>query len=149
MEKIALKQQQLLAALERLGQAVEYCEKVKKNELTMPALAQDELYRVVRDSLMQRFEFCADQFWKYLKLYLETQLSQPIDLNAPRPVIRTACKAKMISEEDAQLFLEMLDDRNMTSHIYREEIADIISTNTKHYHQAMLCTAQKLAPHAM
>ena len=146
MEKLTFKHEQLLAALERMEEAVIHLERVEKNELQIPSLSQEELYRSMRDSLMQRFEFCADQFWKYLKIFLDEKLKQKVNFNAPGAVIRTACQTKMISEADTKIFLEMMDDRNMSSHIYKEEIAERISVRTVGYHKLMYHYVQKLSP---
>jgi len=37
------------------------------------------------------------------------------------------------SEEDVVLLLEMIDDRNMTSHTYKEEIAEMIFSKIEIY----------------
>lgn len=146
MEKLTLKHQQLLTALDRMKEAIDHLKNIENNKLKIPDMPQEEFYRIVRDSLIQRFEFCSDQFWKYLKRFLEEKLSQGIEITAPRPVIRTACKIKLLTEEDTLVLIKMIDDRNMSSHIYKEEIADIISAKTANYYKIMRHYAQKLTP---
>jgi nucleotidyltransferase substrate binding protein (TIGR01987 family) len=146
VEKVTFKHEQLLAALERMEEAIIHLERVEKNEFQIPGLSQEELCRSMRDSCIQRFEFCADQFWKYLKLFLDEKLKQKIKFNAPSAVIRAACQAKMISEADTKIFLEMMDDRNMSSHIYKEEVAEKISAHTAGYHKLMHHYTQQLSP---
>ena len=30
-----------------------------------------EMHKLMRDGMIQRFEYCIDNFWKFLKIYLE------------------------------------------------------------------------------
>ena len=75
---------------------------------------------IIRDSLIQRFEFTFEQAWKVMKLYLEDQgiLDEAL---APRSTIRCAFKHKLIDNGD--IWIEMMLDRNRTSHMYDEETA--------------------------
>ena len=68
-----------------------------------------------------------------------------VQFNAPKQTILTACKAKLITEEDAEIMLEMIDDRNMTSHMYKEEIANQVSTKIENYYAIIKKYADKLA----
>jgi nucleotidyltransferase substrate binding protein (TIGR01987 family) len=142
MGKIDLKTTQLLDALDRLEESVVDFEKIK--EKTEKNSNEDErLYRTYRDSMIQRFKLCADLFWKYLKRYLVEELQQKIDINAPKPVIRTACKAKLLSEEDAESAIKMIKYRNMSSHIYKEEMADRIASKISGYLSLMNRSARR------
>ena len=46
--------------------------------------------------------------------------------------------------KDAELILKMINDRNMSSHIYKEEIADIISAEIPEYYKVMKSYIDKL-----
>ena len=153
MEKLSLKREKLFSALDRLGEAVSDLKKV--NQLTdqqFEELSQqfdffekENMYRARRDSLIQRFELCSDLFWKYLKLYMTERLDRTIEVNAPRTVIRDAHNAKIITEEDTIALLEMISDRNMSSHIYKEEIADQIAVKAVSYYKIMKKYTDKFA----
>ena len=52
---------------------------------------------VLRDAMIQRFEYSTEAFWKYLKAYLSIEHNLPTI--SPREVIRTGLKAKLYSEE--------------------------------------------------
>ena len=80
---------------------------------------------ILRDALIQRFEYSTEAFWKYLKAYLQTEHN--LSANSPREVIRTGLTAKLYIEETSQELLQMLDDRNLTSHTYVEELAESIA----------------------
>jgi len=74
---------------------------------------------VVRDGFIRRFEFTYELAWKTTKVYLED--TGMIDINSPKAVIKEAYAQKLISDE--KNWLLMLNDRNMTSHMYKEDMA--------------------------
>lgn len=140
MEKLILKYTQLNSALDRLNEAVvDFEDNMKKK-------AAERLMDSLRDSMIQRFEFTLDLFWKYIKLYLEKELKKNIEFNSPKTVIREACKTKIITEQDSEKILKMVDDRNMSSHIYKEEIADDISSRIPEHYKIMEKYTQELKP---
>lgn len=65
--------------------------------------------------------------WKTLKVIFEEE--GLLNLNTPRLVVKEAYGAGLINDED--LWLTMLKDRNLTSHIYDEEVAIKISDNIR------------------
>jgi len=136
MEKIILKHKQLSAALDRLHEGLVYFDAFQKHEGKLDFIDQAALYRMLRDSLIQRFEFCVDLFWKYIKKYLEKEMRE-IPLGSPKTVIRAACNAKMITEDDTEKIFGMIKDRNMSSHIYKEEMANQIESRLKQHYTLM------------
>ncbi len=74
---------------------------------------------IIRDGLIQRFEFTYELSWKTTKVYLENL--GIVDKNSPKAVIKEAYAQGLISNEENWLL--MLHDRNMTSHIYQETLA--------------------------
>ncbi|WP_425801195.1 nucleotidyltransferase substrate binding protein [Desulfitobacterium sp. Sab5] len=97
-------------ALQRLKEAV--------NEFNQPDASD-----VIRDGVIQRFEFTYELAWKTTKIYLED--SGIVDVNSPKAVIREAYSQKLITNE--KTWLLMLNDRNMTSHMYKKEMAEDIA----------------------
>jgi len=84
------------------------------------AAAQPET-DLVRDAVIQRFEFTFELVWKSLKLYLERQ---GLDCGGPRSTLKKAFAEGLInSQEEADVWLQMLEDRNLTSHAYDEALA--------------------------
>ena len=90
---------------------------------------------ILRDALIQRFEYSTEAFWKYLKAYLQTEHN--LSANSPREVIRTGLTAKLYIEEMSQELLQMLDDRNLTSHTYVEQLAESIAHRIPDYSKNM------------
>lgn len=85
---------------------------------------------VIRDGLIQRFEFTYELSWKTIKEYLEE--IGIVDKNSPKAVIKEAYTQKLIVNEENWLL--MLNDRNMTSHVYEEKMAEEIAQRiSNHY----------------
>ena len=79
---------------------------------------------IVRDAAIQRFEYTFESLWKLLKEFLKEK--EGVLCNAPKSCFREAFAVGIISEDDTVKCLEMTDDRNMTSHTYREEVAQVL-----------------------
>lgn len=91
---------------------------------------------IVRDAVIQRFEFTFEVVWKALRLYLE---HQGYECGGPRSTLKKAfVEALVPTEEEADIWLEMLDDRNLTSHAYDEALADRIYERIIHDYAALL-----------
>jgi nucleotidyltransferase substrate binding protein (TIGR01987 family) len=80
---------------------------------------------LLRDGVIQRFEFTFELAWKTLKAVFEDE--GLIGLNSPKTVLREAFAAELIKEDE--LWLAMLNDRNSTAHIYNEHLANEICHN--------------------
>jgi len=78
-----------------------------------------EFTEYVQDSVIQRFEFTFELLWKTLKSYLEIQW---FDEKTPRNVLKKSFEIDLI--DDIDLFLDMIDIRNLTSHTYDENLAE-------------------------
>ena len=79
---------------------------------------------IIRDSLIQRFEFTYElthktlmEFMKYLGVTLENSF--------PRSIYKKAYVNNLISND--KVWISLLEDRNSTSHIYSEDLADEIA----------------------
>ncbi len=79
---------------------------------------------IVRDAVIQRFEFTFELTWKALQLYLE---HRGLECGSPRATLKKSFSEGLIqSPEEADVWLQMLDDRNLTSHAYDEALAQRI-----------------------
>lgn len=66
-----------------------------------------------RGGLIQFFETSFELAWKTLKDYLE---SEGIDTKTPRDTLKQAFQIGLVA--DGNMWIRMLDDRNMMSHTY-------------------------------
>ena len=106
-----MKKVEVLLAIEKLNKAF-----LKLREGIESASTELE-----KDGVIQRFEFTFELLWKTLRIILEYK---GIEVRSPRSAIKEAFKAGLI--EDDEILLDMLEDRNLSSHIYSEEIAEQI-----------------------
>lgn len=79
-----------------------------------------------RDGVIQRFEFTFELAWKTLKIFL---LKQGIITKSPAEAFKESFKFGLI--KDDEIFLDMLEDRNQTSHIYSKEMSKGIFNRIK------------------
>jgi nucleotidyltransferase substrate binding protein (TIGR01987 family) len=127
---IQLKKKQTERALESLQELV-------------PQYLENKQSIILRDAMIQRFEYSTEAFWKYLKAYLLTDHN--LSANSPREVIRIGLTAKLYSEEISKELLQMLDDRNLTSHTYVEELAESIAGRILAYSKNMHAVMHSLS----
>jgi nucleotidyltransferase substrate binding protein (TIGR01987 family) len=80
--------------------------------------AKDDLEK---DGVIQRFEFTVELLWKTLKIILG---HEGIICNTPRECLKSAFRIGLIKDDEE--FLNMLEDRNRTSHIYSKEESEEI-----------------------
>ena len=85
--------------------------------------AKDDLDK---DGVIQRFEFTVELLWKVLKAILAYQ---GIECYSPRNCIKEAYKTYLI--DDDEIILDMLEDRNKSSHVYSETISEEIFERIK------------------
>ena len=78
--------------------------------------------KLARDGIIQRFEFTCELAWKTAREWLLEQ--GHVELNSPKAVMRQAFADGLVSDSDG--WIGLLNDRNMTSHIYDENTADQI-----------------------
>ena len=77
---------------------------------------------IILDLTAQRFEFTYEMAWKALKRLLDYL---GVDAKYPRAVFREAYLLRLI--EDEAIWLDMIEMRNLSSHVYDEsEIAVLL-----------------------
>ncbi len=74
---------------------------------------------LVKDAVIQRYEYTFELSWKLMKSILHYQ---GIELTFPREILRESFAVGWIN--DALIWDNMLIDRNLTSHVYQEKKAD-------------------------
>lgn len=111
-----MKKTEVLLSINKLKKAFETLK-----EGTIQANSQLE-----KDGVIQRFEYTFEIFWKTLKILLSYL---GIECHSPRSCIKEAFRQGFI--EDDEIFLDMLEDRNRSSHIYEEKTAEEIFERIK------------------
>ncbi|MCC6601982.1 MAG: nucleotidyltransferase substrate binding protein [Anaerolineae bacterium] len=85
---------------------------------------QRPLTKLEGQGLIQGFEFTHELAWKTLKDFLENR--GVLDLYGSKDVIRHAFSVGLI--ENGQVWMDMIQSRNLTSHTYNEATAAQIAT---------------------
>lgn len=107
-----------------------------KEIISNPQSDSDIIYQ---EATIQRFEFSIELFWKVLKKFLAYE---KISSSTPREVIQKAFQYSLIDDE--AMWLCMLDDRNITSHLYTKDEAYQVYTRIKIYCEVMQKAYDKL-----
>jgi len=91
---------------------------IRNLEETINCVQQEGLNKIYTMALIQAFEISFELAWKTMKDYLEFD---GIKTTTPREVIKSAFSNEVIA--DGQVWIDMLEARNKTSHTYQEPLA--------------------------
>ncbi len=83
---------------------------------------------IIRDSLIQRFKFTYELTHKTLKEFMK-YLGVTLENSFPRTIFKKAYVNNLISDD--KVWINLLEDRNSTSHIYNENMAEEIADRIK------------------
>jgi nucleotidyltransferase substrate binding protein (TIGR01987 family) len=92
-----------------------------------------ELSDLEKQGMIQGFEFTFELAWNVMKDYLEDQGITGII--GSKNAVRHAFNKGLI--EDGEVWMDMIKDRNIASHVYDDETAEdlFIAINNIYYHQ--------------
>lgn len=128
-------------ALHKLTQSIDY---IKNNFIPQKASAQDEnmvLDEMLREGLIQRFEYTHELAWNVMKDYAVYQGNPSI--GGSRDASREAFQLQLIA--DAHVWMDMISSRNKTSHTYNEDTAEeIFSKILEEYYPAFIAFKNKM-----
>lgn len=85
-----------------------------------------------RDASIQRYEFTFELAWKTMKRVLTYK---GILANNPRDSIREAAKQNLI--DDPKKWFVFLENRNLTTHVYNEDVAEKIYNSLSEFQDAI------------
>jgi nucleotidyltransferase substrate binding protein (TIGR01987 family) len=80
---------------------------------------------LVRDAAIKRFEYTFEALWKAAQALLTYEC---LEANSPRGSVRASLDAGLLTSEQAEAALRMVDDRNLRFHVYVEAVATAIYT---------------------
>jgi nucleotidyltransferase substrate binding protein (TIGR01987 family) len=104
---------------------------------------ENENYIFFRDSLIQRFEYCTDMFWKMVREFIVE--CHGIDAPAsPKGVLKQAFDLAVIDEDQYRVLIASVNDRNLSSHAYHEKVAEQIALHIFSYFLLMQEITEKL-----
>ena len=110
---------------------IRYKERLEDFEKALKKLKQaflEDPTELVIDGTLQRYEFTFELAWKTIKDYLEYN-GIVSNIASPRNVIQQAYQSKIIKNGD--IWIQMMLDRNLLSHLYDEQKSREIYENIK------------------
>ncbi|EKD27536.1 MAG: nucleotidyltransferase substrate binding protein, HI0074 family [uncultured bacterium] len=125
-----MNQKRINQRIEDFKNALKRLDKVLKEDITKTD--------AIIDATIQRFEFTFELSWKLLKDILSYNGIEALN---PRSTIKEAYQQKII--EDGDSWIQMLEDRNKTSHIYDEKEAKRIYDEIKNIYFGLLSNLSK------
>ena len=121
--------------LENLQKALDRFQEALKGISQEP---KNHLYQI---ALIGAFQFTFELSWKTLKDFL---VYSGVEVSLPRDVLKQAFHHGVV--EEGQLWIDMLEDRNLMAHVYQEKAALVAVENIqKRYAPALLKNYQNLA----
>ena len=105
----------MLQKIENFRRAVERLQEALADSARTPEST------VIRDGVIQRFEFTFELAWKSLREYMADQGADMSGVVFSKQVFKAAYAAQLIDDE--QVWLDMLTSRNITSHVYDDQQA--------------------------
>ena len=89
---------------------------------------------LIQNGRIQKFEYCAELAWKISKMHLE--LFEGILSNTPKGVYKTMFQSALITETEYLALFKTIEDRNLLSHVYKEEMYQSVYKNIQAHLQA-------------
>ncbi len=126
-----------MKALHKLSQAIEYINNnlIDEKETVYESDSGFVLDEIIKEGLIQRFEYTHELAWNVMKDYAAYQ-GNP-NVGGSRDATREAFQLKLIS--NGEVWMDMIGSRNKSSHTYNEETADEIYFKIiKKYYAAFL-----------
>ncbi|SMN12647.1 Nucleotidyltransferase [Bathymodiolus heckerae thiotrophic gill symbiont] len=95
---------------------------------------------IVWDSAIKRYEICYELSWKSIQEQLKNEGLEVC--NSPKNCFKQAFKLGLIEEEE--MFADMVQNRNLTTHTYNEDLADKIYAQLEGYLQILTNLAKNI-----
>lgn len=122
MERLVSKYQILIKSQAAFERAIDLYKNAPKME---NQTLQQALQEAMTVTVIKHFELYYETFVKYLKLYLN--VTYGIDVHGSKTIFRAYYDQKMLTEHELKKLFEIVEIRNVTTHVYDEEAAKKIS----------------------
>lgn len=116
--------------LASFGRALNLLREFVENDDDLSALEP-----IVKEGVIQRFEYTFELAWKTLKDKMEYD-GIVFDLVSPRAVLKAAYQGKYIDQ--IELWFRMVNDRNLMSHTYNAHVFDKVLASVQSDYCALL-----------
>ena len=96
---------------------------------------------IVRDSAILRFELAYEAGWKCVQAFLR---EEGVEAASPRQVFSGAFRLGWVKDEVT--WKEIIEDRNLAVHVYREALADALFERLPTYRDQFIQLVEALRP---
>lgn len=97
---------------------------------------------LIKNGQIQKFEYSIELCWKIIKTFLSEQ--HGIETVSPKSAIKEFFGVNLVDEEEYELLIQMIDDRNRLSHIYNELFFNEIYSRLVNYLNLMEKVIKKI-----
>lgn len=119
---------------ERYNSAVKALERLLESTTILDARKNSNDSAFLRDSVIKRFKFTYEAFWKFLRAYLGQKIKLDIStISNARTTFQAARIENVLTEKEANICFNMITDRNQTSHTYDESFAEEVAERVVDY----------------
>ncbi|MCP4750153.1 MAG: hypothetical protein GY866_04635 [Proteobacteria bacterium] len=111
-----------------------YLAAVNDFEATMAIDTSDmapQIVDAIENGQIQKFEIVTELLWKTLKHYLLS--NHAVETKSPKQTIKEFFLTQSVTDDEYNLLLDMLDDRNRLSHIYQKALFEEIKGKLPKY----------------
>ena len=116
---MALDLSSLKKAVNSLGKAI------KVADTQISGIVNTDHEEVIRAGVIQNFEFTYELCWKFMKRWLENNVSgESVDGVTRKELFRLAAESRLI--DDVEAWVKYHEARNETTHTYDGEIAETV-----------------------
>jgi nucleotidyltransferase substrate binding protein (TIGR01987 family) len=146
MEKLKFRYETIKKAEKTFQKALDDLHLAQKQSQPYGSISHEDIVQSMEDSLIQRFEYSIDLLWKYIKEYLEFVHKIVPEVRSPKTIIRESVKIGLLSETEGSNAIDMIESRNLTSHIYRKEIALMLVSKMPEFLELFKQIVDRLKP---
>ncbi len=101
----------------------------KKSVANFKSILSETKTSIVRDAAIKRYELCYELAWKSIQ---EALKNEGLEIcKSPKSCFKQAFKQGWIEEEE--VYADMVQNRNLTTHTYNESLAEEIYNNLGRY----------------
>ena len=91
-------------------------------------------FEAARAALIQHFEFSYELCWKFMKRFIEMDMGNDADIISRKDLFRISAGMRLIADFD--IWIKYTRDRNRTSHVYDEDVAnEVFETAKRFFHE--------------
>lgn len=128
METVSIKRINFQKSLNALQRSIQVYNRKKDN------VPEDE-FAVIVAGVIQHFEMAFETSWKYLKEVLEQK--HDVQVASPKAVFQDCYKYKLLPENVTDKLIVLVNDRNRTSHVYDQSMAEAVCNSILHHYEVL------------